>query len=183
MKKVLLALMMGAGVAMLAVPAASAHAVVSPYMPQGSALTGARTAYVLRVPNERTNRATYKVTMNVPQAVQTAISVLYMPGWNIKLTRVDTGARTAEGAPIMATTSVTWTAKKGMQIMPGFYTELFFRFQNPLTPTKLCFPTLQYYGGTLNAKGLAKGAGELVSWTGDASSATPASCVDIVSGK
>jgi uncharacterized protein YcnI len=181
MRKFALVLTLTGLTAVLAVPAASAHAVVSPYMPQGSALTGARTAYILRVPNERANRATFKVTMNVPTAVQTAISVLAMPGWNIKLTRVDTGQKAADGSPIMATTSITWAAKKGMQIMPGFYTELFFRFQNPLTPTRLCFPTLQYYGGTLNAKGLAKGAGELVSWTGDASSATPASCVDIVS--
>jgi hypothetical protein len=181
MKRFLLAVSVMAGVVATVVPAAFGHATVSAYMPQGAPLTGARTAYVLRVPNERANRATFKVTMSVPDAVQTAISVLAMPAWNIKLARVDTGQRTAEGAPIMATTAITWSSKKGMSIMPGFYTELFFRFQNPLTPAHLCFPTLQYYGGTLNAKGVAKGAGELVSWTGAPSSATPASCVDVVS--
>ena len=31
----------------------------------------------------------------------------------------------------------------------------------------------------MNIKGLAKGPGEVVSSTGDATSATPASCVDI----
>jgi uncharacterized protein YcnI len=168
-------------VAATVAPLAFGHATVSPYSPQGAALTGARTAYVLRVPNERADRATTKVTMTVPVEVRTAISVLTMPGWNIKLTRVDTGQKTSEGAPVMATTQVTWTSKKGNEIMPGFYTELFFRFQNPLTPARLCFPTLQYYAGKLNAKGKAKGAGELVSWTGPADSATPASCVSIVS--
>jgi uncharacterized protein YcnI len=171
------------GLAVSVTPLAFGHATVSPDNPQGAALTGARTTYVLRVPNERADRATTRVTMTVPEDVRTAISVLAMPGWTIRLARVDTGGRTAEGAPILATTRITWIPKQGNQMMPGFYSEFFFRFQNPLTPTRLCFPTLQQYGGKLNAKGKAKGPGELVSWTGPAESATPASCVAIVANR
>jgi hypothetical protein len=106
-----------------------------------------------------------------------------MPGWTIKLARVDTGGKAADGAPIMATTRITWIAQKGNTLMPGFFSEFYFRFQNPVSPTRLCFPTLQQYGGKLNAKGKPKGAGELVSWTGPADAATPASCVSIVASK
>jgi Domain of unkown function (DUF1775) len=165
-----------------AIPAAAfGHATVSPSNPQGKALAGARQEYVLRVPNERADRATLSFTMAVPDAVQTGISVLMMPGWTIKLDRVDTGQKNTNGEAIMATRSITWTAQKGYWIMPGFYGGVYFRFQNPITPTRLCFPTLQRYGGKMNAKGKASGPGELVSWTGDSSSPTPASCLDVVS--
>jgi hypothetical protein len=65
--------------------------------------------------------------------------------------------------------------------MPGFYAEVYFRFTNPITPTRLCFPVQQVYGGKMDTRGLAKGKGEIVLWTGDSSSATPASCVDVKS--
>lgn len=164
-------------------PLAFGHATVSPANPQGVALTGARTTYVLRVPNERADRATTKVTMSVPTEVQTAVSVMAMPGWKVKLTKVDTGGKTAEGAAIMAITQISWIPQKGNEFLPGFFSEFYFRFQNPVSPTRLCFPTLQQYGGKLNAKGKPKGAGELVSWTGPADSATPASCVSILASK
>ncbi|HZR94664.1 MAG TPA: DUF1775 domain-containing protein [Gaiellaceae bacterium] len=175
------AILLGAAAAAaLVIPAvAAAHAVVSPFAPAGTALTGARTVYVLRVPNERADRNTVAFSMVVPDQVQTAISVLAMPGYSIKLKRVDTGAKTTEGAPIMATQAITWTPLKGLLVPPGFYAEVYFRFQNPITPSRLCFPVQQIYGGRLNARGVAQGKGEVVLWTGDASSATPASCVDV----
>jgi Domain of unkown function (DUF1775) len=182
MKRNIITCMVVLGVAALAVPTAFGHAVVSPIQPQGAALAGARTSYVLRVPNERSNRATTKITMQVPGPIQTAISVLKMPGWSIKLTRVDTGQKAADGSPVLATTAITWTPLKGEEVLPGFYAEVFFRFQNPIVPQSLCFSVLQQYGGKLNAKGVALGAGELVSWTGGPETATPASCVNIVAG-
>lgn len=180
LKRLAATALVAAGASAAFAPFAFAHAVVSAFAPQGAALTGARTSYVLRVPNERADRATFRISMAVPEPVQTAVSVLQLPGWTIKLTRKDTGQKNAEGTPIMATTAITWIAPKGLELQPGFYTELFFRFQNPISPQKLCFPTLQYYGGKLDAKGKASGTGELVSWTGAADSPTPASCVDIV---
>jgi len=162
-------------VAAVAAPFAIGHATVSLLQPQGKALTAARTTYILRVPNERAAQSTFSVTMNVPEAVQRAISVKQMADWTIKLQRRDTGEKNAEGDAIFAVEKVTWRAKKGNMIKPGFYGEFQFRLQNPATPQKLCFPTDQWY----NAK-LKGGTNELVSWSGDAASATPASCVDVV---
>jgi hypothetical protein len=179
MKK--LFLLVGVVAVCVGIPAAAfGHATVTPFNPQGKALTGARQEYVLRVPNERSNRATLSFTMAVPAEVQTAISVLQMPGWTIKLDRVDTGQKATNGDPVMATRSVTWTAQKGYNVMPGFYAAVYFRFANPINPLSLCFPTIQRYGGQMNKAGKAVGAGEIVSWTGDSTSATPASCVSIV---
>ena len=180
MKKKLL--LIAAGIAAcVAIPAAAfGHATVRPFNPQGKALTGVSTEYVLRVPNERANRATQSFAMAVPDSLQTGISVLQMPGWTIKLDRVDTGQKNASGDPIMATKTISWTAQKGYNVMPGFYAAVYFRFSNPINPTKLCFSVVQRYGGQMNKAGKAVGAGEIVSWTGDSTSATPASCVDIV---
>jgi hypothetical protein len=181
MKKKLLILAAAGLAACVAIPAAAfAHATVRPSNPQGKALTGVSTEYVLRVPNERSNRATLRFTMAVPPDIQTGISVLLMPGWTIKLDRVDTGQKNANGDPVMATRAITWTATKGYNVMPGFYAAVYFRFTNPIVPVSLCFPTLQYYGGQINKAGKAVGAGETVSWTGDSTSATPASCVPVV---
>jgi uncharacterized protein YcnI len=161
--------------AAVAAPFASSHATVSLMQPQGKALTAASVTYILRVPNEKAAQSTYSVTMSVPEAAQQSISVKQMPGWSIKLERRDTGKKNAEGEPIMATTKVTWRADKGNLIRPGFYGEFQFRLRNPATAQKLCFPTDQWY----NAKARG-GKSELVSWSGDSSSATPASCVDVV---
>ena len=175
------ALLGAVAVSALVIPAfASAHATVAPFSAT-TALTGASTVYRLRVPNERPDRATIAFSMVVPDAVQTAISVLAMPGYNIKLKRVDTGGKTAAGDPVMATTAITWTPNKGSAVLPGFYAEVYFRFTNPITPTRLCFPVQQVYGGKMNARGLAFGKDEIVLWTGDSSSATPASCLDVKS--
>lgn len=165
-----------AAAAALALPAyAGAHAVVSTLQPQGDALTARRTAYVLRVPNERDRTDTYKVVLNVPEAVQEAISVRTLPGWKVTRTRKDTGKRNEEGGKIFAVTKITWTAKsRDDRIPPGFYGEFYFRFQNPATAQTLCFPTLQYY--TPERRG---GRSEIVRWTGAPESETPASCVQI----
>ncbi len=180
MKKLLL--LVGAVVASLAVtPLATGHATVS-VVGASSALTGARTNYVLRVPNERSNRSTFRVVMNVPEAIQERISVLAMPGWNITLVTRDTGQRDAEGAPVLAVTQIIWRAKKGYEYRPKFYAEFYFRVQNPVTPQQLCFPTRQQYTAQYNARGVprAGGAQETVDWYGPAGSATPASCVNVL---
>ncbi len=166
----------GAVAAVLALtPFASGHATVSLIQPQGKALTSARASYILRVPNEKTEQNTYDVVMNVPAAVQTAISVKQMPDWKVVLYKRDTGQKTAEGAPIFAIEKVRWVAKAGNEIQPGFYGVFEFRLVNPKDPQKLCFPTIQWY--TKKAEG---GKAEAVRWTGDSTSPTPASCLDIV---
>lgn len=181
-----------AAVAALALPAlAGAHATVSPFQPQTSPLTAARTLYVLRVPNEKPVQPTYKVTLLVPAAVQEAISVKQVSDWKVRLTRKDTGRKNAEGDTIYATQAISWTARKGSQINPGFFGDFVFRFQNPATAQSLCFPTLQYYVAASEAKKSRaqssakkkkrkKAKPEVVSWTGPPSSEFPASCVNVV---
>ena len=166
----------GAVAAILALaPFASGHATVSLIQPQGKALTGARASYVLRVPNEKSSQATYDIVMTVPPAVSTAISVRQMPDWNVVLYKHDTGQKTAEGAPIYAIDKVRWIAKPGNEIQPGFYGVFEFRLVNPTSPQKLCFPTIQWY-----TKKDENGKAEAVRWTGDSTSPTPASCLDVV---
>lgn len=174
MKKLITGLVVALGAA-VATPFATGHATVSLLQPQGKALTSARVAYILRVPNEKAAQSTYSLTMTVPEAAQRSISVRQMADWTITLQRRDTGEKNAEGGPIFATEKVTWRAKKGSMIKPGFYGVFEFRLQNPATAQKLCFPTDQWY----NAKEKG-GKSELVSWSGAADAATPASCVDVV---
>src|SRR6476619_1683486 len=162
--------------AVVLTPLASGHSTVSLLQPQGKALTAARVAYVLRSPNEKAKQATFQVTMYVPDAVQTTISVKQTPDWAVVLKRRATGEVDAEGNPRYAIERVTWIAKDpGNRIEPGFYGEWSFRLQNPATPQRLCFPMDQWY-----TKKTADGKPELVKWSGDSSSATPASCVDVV---
>ena len=168
---------LAASAAILAVaPFASGHATVSLLQPQGKALTAARVAYVLRAPNERAKQDTIMVTMYVPEAAQASISVKQTPDWTVVLKRRDTGQVDAEGNPRYAIERVTWIAKKDMRIKPGFYGEWSFRMQNPATPQRLCFAIDQWY-----TKKTADGKPELVKWSGASDSATPASCVDVVS--
>jgi uncharacterized protein YcnI len=164
-----------AAVAAVAVPSAGSHATVSLLQPQGRALTAASVTYILRVPNEKAAQSTYSVIMTVPEAVQRSISVKQSGDWTITLQRRDTGEKNANGEPIMATQKVTWRAKPGNVIRPGFYGEFQFRLRNPATPTRMCFATDQWY----NAKQRG-GKSELVSWSGPSDSATPASCIDVV---
>jgi uncharacterized protein YcnI len=157
-------------------PMATGHATVSLLQPQGKALTASRVALILRVPNEKTAQNTFDVIMNVPPAIQQTISVKRNADYTIVLTKVDTGQKNAEGAPILAVTKVRWVAKPDTQIKPGFYDEFYFRAQLPATPQKLCFPVDQWY-----TKKDASSKPEAVHWTGDSTSATPASCLDVVS--
>jgi uncharacterized protein YcnI len=158
-------------------PFASGHATVSLLQPQGKALTAARASYILRVPNEKSEQATFDVVMSVPEAVQTRISVKQNSEWATVLYKRDTGQKNAEGAPIYAIEKVRWVAKPGNQIDPGFYAEFHFRLQNPVAPQKLCFPTIQWY---TKKKSEADGKVEAVRWTGSPETPTPASCVDVV---
>jgi uncharacterized protein YcnI len=163
--------------AILAVtPLASGHSTVSLLQPQGKALTSARAAYILRAPNEKAKQATIMVTMYVPAPVQETISVKQTPDWAVVVKRRETGQVDAEGNPRYAIERITWIARPGNRIEPGFYGEWSFRMQNPATAQKLCFAIDQWY-----SKKTADGKPEVVKWSGDASSATPASCLDVVS--
>jgi uncharacterized protein YcnI len=172
-------------IALLAVPAlAGGHATVSPVQPQTTPLTAARTSYVLRVPNEKSQQSTYKVTLFVPTALQELISVKQQADWSTRLRRRDTGKKNEDGDPLYAITSISWVAKKGSEIKPGFFGEFFIRFQNPVQPGKFCFPTNQYYRAKgynkLSKRAKRRAKPELVAWTGPSSAEFPASCITTV---
>ena len=175
-----------AAAALLVVPTlAGGHATVSPSHPQTTPLTAARTSYVVRVPNEKGEQNTYKVTLFVPAALQEVISVKQQGDWSVRLKRRDTGKKNDEGETLYAITSISWIAKKGSEIKPGFFGEFFIRFQNPVQPGKFCFPINQYY----RAKGFAKlskrqqrsSKPELVAWSGPSDAEFPASCITTTS--
>jgi uncharacterized protein YcnI len=166
-------------VPLLAPGLATGHAVVSPMQPQGPLLTAARTLFVLRVPNERSNVGTFKVRLSVPPVFQEGISFKRVPGWKMALKLRDTGKQDEEGAPIEAVTSVTWTARtRDDELDPHYFGEFEFRAQNPIAPQSVCFPVAQVYRKDAQQR---KG-GEVVHWNGNAQSETPASCVNVVAG-
>jgi uncharacterized protein YcnI len=162
--------------ALMSLPAgAGAHATVTPFQPQSSPLTAARTLYVLRVPNEHATKGTYKVSLYVPAALQEVIAVRQVSDWSVKLRRRDTG-KVNEGAKVYAIEKVTWTARKGATIEPGFFGDFFLRWQNPIAAGQFCFPVNQYYKTT----GKRRQKAETVRWNGPPESEHPASCVTTV---
>jgi uncharacterized protein YcnI len=175
MNKLLSIAAAGLLVAAVWAPFAGAHATVNLLL--GQPLTASTATWFLRVPNERPNKSTFKVTMNVPAAIQQSISARQIPGWTTTFTKQDTGQKDGEGNPIYNTTQITWRALKGNLISPSMYGSFEFRFKAPSTPTSLCFPIDQVYNGA--AKGMAS---ETVSWSGAAGTPTPASCVNITAG-
>lgn len=173
------ALLLGAALAiaaLMSLPAgAGAHATVSPFQPQTSPLTAARTLYVLRVPNEQAVKGTYKVSLYVPAPLQEVIAVRQSSDWKVTLRRKDTG-KVNEGAKVYAIEKITWTATKGATIEPGFFGDFFIRWQNPVAPGTFCFPVNQYYKTT----GKRKQKAEVVRWNGPPESEHPASCATTV---
>jgi uncharacterized protein YcnI len=172
MKKLITTAAVAAAVATVWAPFAGAHAIV--ILLTGRPVTATYATWHLRVPNERTNKSTFKVTMTVPPEIQSSFIVRRAPGWKVSFTRVDTGQKDGEGVPIYKTTKVIWTALKGELIFPGMYESFEFRFKAPTTPASLCFAIDQIYNGT--KKGMPN---ETVSWSGPPTSSTPASCVAI----
>ena len=163
-------------IAGLALPAgAGAHATVTPFQPQTSPLTAARTLYVLRVPNEHATKGTYKVSLYVPAPLQEAISVRQASDWKATLRRKDTG-KVNEGEKVYAIEKITWTARKGATIEPGFFGDFFLRWQNPVVAGQFCFSINQYYKTT----GKRRQRAEVVRWNGPPESERPASCVTTV---
>jgi uncharacterized protein YcnI len=172
----------GVAIGLLSMPTgAGAHAVVSPFQPQSAPLTAARTLYVLRVPNEEESLITYKVVLPVPPALQEGISVKPTPGWRTKIARKWTGKTEKFGNDVFkvyAISKITWTAKRGEGLLPGFFDEFYFRFQNPAQAQQLCFPIYQFYGKARKS-GRFKLA-KTVNWNGPPTSESPASCLNVV---
>ena len=175
MKKLILA---AAAAATLCVPAsAGAHATVNAMQPQGKSLTAARQLFHVRVPSERTDTSTYRVSLFVPPALQQSIRAAKKPGWRITMAKKDTGINGPEGDAVMAVQKITWTAvRKSAAIDPLFFDDFPVRWQNPAKPQRICFWIWQSYG---NYRRSRWDRVETVKWTGNSSSETPASCLNI----
>ena len=168
---------MAAAAVLAVVPFAGGHSTVSLLQPQGKALTSARAAYVLRAPNEKAKQDTIMVVMNVPEAVQTSISVKQTPDWTVMLKRRATGQVDAEGNPRFAIERVTWIAKKGNRVAA----RLLRRVGVPDAESGHAAAALLLDRPVVLEEDETNGKPERVSWSGASDSATPASCVDVVS--
>ena len=129
---------------------------MTPFQPQTGPLTAVRTLYV-------------------PAALQEAISVRQVSDRKVRLRRRDTG-KESEGEKVYAIEKITWTARKGATIEPGFFGDFFLRWQNPVVAGQFCFSISQYYTTT----GKRRQKAEVVRWNGPPGSERPASCVTTV---
>lgn len=108
--------------ALLGAGTAAAHITANP----DTATRGSSTTFALRVPNERPQAGTTKVTLRLPadQPIST-VSTSPVPGWNVSVNSeqlpepVDyQGQRLTE-----AVRSITWTAEPGNRIEPDQFQE------------------------------------------------------------
>ena len=143
-----------AAAALAAPAAASAHVTVNP--PQ--ATPGSFAIMTVRVPNERDNKGTNRVVMNLPDGLF-SLSYKKVPGWRIQVTktRLDEPVDLGEFSADEQFTRVTFTARPTGVIRPGQFEEfpLSVRVPSGRRGDVLVFPTTQRYQG-----------GELVRWTG-----------------
>lgn len=153
----------------LGVQPALAHVTVQP----AEAPTGAFFKFVVRVPNERDDAATTRVTVTFPDNL-IFVSFQDVPGWDrrVEMRKLDEPLE-AFGAQIDEVVGeVTWS---GGSIEPGTFAEFPFSARVPEDETVLEFPAMQVYS-----------SGEVVEWTGPPGSEEPAarvSTVDIGAGE
>ena len=147
-----------------AAPVAAAHVTLNP----GEWEAGGFARFAIRVPNERDNADTTRVTLRFPEQV---ISASFQPveGWRrtVRMARLDEPIDD-EGEQITERIdTVTWT---GGRIRPGEFQEFGVSFQVPEEQpgTELAFPAVQTYSN-----------GEAVRWIGPSDADTPAPTVAV----
>jgi uncharacterized protein YcnI len=149
-------------VALLAAPA-SAHVTVQP----NEAPAGAFYAFVVRVPNERDDADTTKITVDLPDDL---VTVSFQPkeGWDYKVTmkKLDEPVELFGAQIDEIVDTVTWS---GGSIAPHEFDEFGFSTRVPEEPGALVFGATQTYS-----------SGEVVEWTGEPESETPAAQVNVV---
>ncbi len=154
MRKLIVAAL-AAGVVISASPAL-AHVTVQP----NEAIVGSFSRFVVRVPNERDNASTTKVTVELPPLA--FVSFEEKAGWTRRVEEGEFaepvqafGDEVTEGI-----VSVTWS---GGNIGPGEFAEFGFSAKMPDTEADLEFGAIQTYSN-----------GEVVEWTGTEDSEEPA---------
>jgi uncharacterized protein YcnI len=146
--------------ALVIAPATSAHVTINPGEWEASGFA----RFAVRVPNERDNANTTRITMRFPESVVSA-SFMPVPGWTrtVRMARLAEPIEEEGEEPITERiASVTWS---GGSIRPGEFVEFGVSFQVPETPgEELLFPSVQTYSG-----------GEVVRWIApDPEADTPA---------
>jgi len=140
----------------LTAAAASAHVTIQP----AEAVQGSFSRFVVRVPNERDNASTTKVTVELPPLA--FVSFEDKDGWTRNVEEGEFaepveafGEEVTEGI-----LSVTWS---GGRIRPGEFAEFGFSAKMPDAEADLEFAAIQTYSN-----------GEVVEWTGAEDSEEPA---------
>ena len=160
MRKIVIAVTAAFSVVLLATPAL-AHVTVQP----NEGLVGAFSRFVVRVPNERDDAGTTKVTVEFPPLA--FVSFEPKEGWKrtVEMTEFDEpidvfGEEVTEGVE-----SVTWS---GGEIGVGEFDEFGFSARMPDGEETLEFAAIQTYS-----------SGEVVEWTGAPDSQEPAALVNV----
>jgi uncharacterized protein YcnI len=154
------------GVALVLAPVAAAHVTLNPREWEA----GGFAKFDVRVPNERDNADTTRVTVQFPEGVISA-SFEDVPGWRrtVKMAQLDEPIE-EEGEPPVTERidTVTWT---GGRIEPGEFQEFPVSFQVPEEDpgTMLSFPSIQRYSN-----------GETVRWIGPEEADEPAPTVEVL---
>jgi uncharacterized protein YcnI len=146
----------GAVIVAVAAPAALAHVTVQP----SEAIAGSFSRFVVRVPNERPDADTTKVAVKLPPLA--FVSFEPKDGWKrtAKTVRLDEPIMAFDQEITETIGKVTW---KGGRIGPGEFLEFGFSARMPDGEETLSFEALQTYSN-----------GEVVRWTGEPDSDTPA---------
>ena len=155
MKKTLTLLALGA---LVLVPAASAHVTVNPNEVPADSFS----RFAIRVPTERDNADTIKITVQVP-AGAAFVGFQPKPGWtrSVTMVKLDQPVTDDDGNKVTERIgTVTW---EGGKIGPGEFDEFGMSAKVPADQKTLVFPATQTYSN-----------GEAVHWIGAPDSDTPA---------
>ena len=144
-------------------PAAAAHVTLNP--PEWEA--GGFARFALRVPNERDNADTTRISVKFPEQVLSA-SFQPVEGWKrtVKMVELDQPIDVEGEQVTERIDTVTWS---GGRIRPGEFQEFGVSFRTPEEPdTELAFPAVQRYSN-----------GDVVRWIGPPDAEEPAPVVAI----
>jgi periplasmic copper chaperone A len=166
MKKTLITVVAVAGLALA--PAAAAHVTVNP----GEVEAGSFSRFAIRVPNERPEATTTKITVRLPAGLE-FVGFQPKPGWkrSVTMAKLDQPITTEDGETITERiATVTW---EGGSIAPGEFDEFGLSAKVPDTAgTRLVFPANQTYSN-----------GEVVRWIGPPDADEPASRVTLTAAE
>lgn len=153
----------------LAIPAtAPAHVTLNPREAEAEGFV----RFALRVPNERDDASTTKVTVRFPEEIVSA-SFQNVPGWKrtVRMAKLDQPIEEEGEDPITERiATVTWS---GGRIRPGEFEEFGISTQMPdKAGSSVAFPALQHYSG-----------GEVVRWIGPEDADEPAPRVELTAAE